>query len=197
MIILESSKKQNVIIVLLVIIIILLLFLIGFLFIKNNKFDDNQIDDVVNNETSVSEKDNEVIYPDWMQHILDSDIQSITLTRTFNINSESSSSVNVDLTKEDLESIFVKLKECNLIKFNTTGIGVPENQLVISYNYDKKNYNLEFYDSWVRVDEEDKQLMYLINKTNHTDNTGSNPGGIMFKFDNSYNGNIYNIYFEN
>ena len=197
MIILESSKKQNLIIVLLVIIIILLLFLIGFLFIKNNKFDDNQIDDVVNNETSVSEKDNEVIYPDWMQYILDSDIQSITLTRTFNINSESSSSVNVDLTKEDLESIFVKLKECNLIKFNTTGIGVPENQLVISYNYDKKNYNLEFYDSWVRVDEEDKQLMSLINKTNHTDNTGSNPGGIMFKFDNSYNGNIYNIYFEN
>ena len=198
----ESNKKQNIIIVLLSVIIVLLLCVIGFLVFDNNKFSNdkvnNSINSEVNNETNINDDSNEVEvnYPDWMKHILNSDIQSIKLTRTYNINSESPDSINVNLTKEDLENIFVKLKDYNLIKYNTTGIGVSENQLVISYNYNGKNYNLEFDDSSIRVDNIDGQLMTLLNNGNYTDNTGTNPGGIMFKFDDSYNGNMYDSYFQ-
>lgn len=197
----ESNKKQNIIIVLLSVIIVLLLCVIGFLVFDNNKFSNdkvnNSINSEVNNETNIDDsKEVEVNYLDWMKHILNSDIQSITLTRTYNINSESSNTVNVNLTKKDLENIFIKLKDYNLIKYNTTGIGVPENQLVISYNYNGKNYNLEFDDSSIRVDNIYGQLMTLLNNGNYTDNTGTNPGGIMFKFDDFYNENMYDSYFQ-
>ena len=198
----ESNKKQNIIIVLLSVIIVLLLCVIGFLVFDNNKFSNdkvnNSINSEVNNETNINDDSNEVEvnYPDWMKHILNSDIKSVTLTRTYNINSDSSNTSDVNLTNEDLENLFVKLKDYNLIKYNTTGIGVPENQLVISYDYNGKNYNLSFYDGSINVNNGDEKLINLFNNGNYTDNTGTNPGGIMFKFDDSYNGNMYDSYFQ-
>lgn len=199
----EGNKKQNVIIILLTVIIVLLLFLIGFILFGNNKFSDEKQDNTVNNETSINEEvnNNEVSYSNWMNHILDSDIQSITLTRNSDINSEKMNTIKINLTTEDLKTIFVKLNNYNLEKVMITGLGIPENQLDISYKYGEDTYKISIFDKYIITEfvgiNKDEQLMNLLNNSKYTDySDNSGTGGVIFMFDNSYNGSIYNSYFQ-
>lgn len=190
----DNDKKKNIIIIVLSLIIVLL---IGF--ILGSNFRDDETENNINDNQNVNENTNndEVSYSNWMDYILNSEIQSVTLIRNNEITLSEESRIN--LTKEDLKNIFVNFKNLELEKYKTTGIGVPVNELSVSYKVNNNIYNLVIADDTIFMrDNDDSKLIGLLDKVAVLEDNGLNDvdSGYVFRFKTSYNTNIYDSYFQ-
>lgn len=112
--------------------------------LSDNNSSNNQIENKVDEKVTKEEDIQEVSqYPEWMQYILDSDIESITIYKWMNetdkdYKENQNSLYTVEITKEELEEIFDSMKN---VEYKTVlGMGGVDDYIKIVYNSNNNHY---------------------------------------------------------
>lgn len=198
-----NEKGKNIVIMLLVAIVailstILVLVLTGNLDL-NNEGSNPTLDNNENAEQDDTEENFE--YANWMNYLLESDIQEIRVTRVRNVlfGDNIDYGKTVTLTKNDLEKIFRELNGYSMIKQYVDGLGGPAKDVFeLTYFVDGISYKFRIIYGVIVVGDLDSKLLEILNNNNYPirdenykDIYGSS---YIFRFDTTES--IYSIFDE-
>ena len=202
----ESGKGKNIVIVLLVAIVavlgtILVLASTGHLNLKgedsNPNLNSGESQEPNNNEESFE-------YANWMNYLLEADIQEIKVTRIRSLLTGDSVDYEktVSLKKTDLENLFRKLNDYSMIKQYVCGMGGPYKEAFeLTYLVDGISYKFVIRYGVIVIGGFDSKLLEILNSNNYPiqDETAKDiPGSsYIFRFDTTEDFySIFDEYFE-
>ena len=188
----EGSKEKNPILMIILTVVVVLgviVFLVLYLTGKINFGSKNPSSgtDVVENPTTKNE------LADWMNYLLEQETSEIKISRY--IDADNTKSIN--LTKEQLESIFTKMKDYSLVKYYSTSKTVSNDDLQISYTKNDVTYNFTLSGENINIgDDSDFVALFTesditIEDDGETSRDSENYNYILKNFDSS----IYDEYF--
>lgn len=171
----ENQNSNKVVIVLFMVIVAILavlcvLFATGTIEFKSNEVTNNtnNNNNQQNNNTSNGNANNN--YAEWMNYILKQNITNIEINRTRYVgDNEEDYDLTVNLTVEQLKSVFSKLMNYNLVKEYLQGSGFTYGDiLTISYSINGTNYDVELLNDVLSVSYVDDGLLTALENSNHT-----------------------------
>ena len=165
----------------------------------NNEGSNPTLDNNENAEQDDTEENFE--YANWMNYLLESDIQEIRVTRVRNVlfGDNIDYGKTVTLTKNDLEKIFRELNGYSMIKQYVDGLGGPAKDVFeLTYFVDGISYKFRIIYGVIVVGDLDSKLLEILNNNNYPirdenykDIYGSS---YIFRFDTTES--IYSIFDE-
>lgn len=201
----ENKNNKKSLYVIIAILCVLVLLLGGFIIydkvLKNNP-KQNETNNNTNQDNTPTEEEST---NNWMDYILNNEINSIELTYctddpTNELGIPTKKSINI--TKNDLNKIFDEMKKGTIYKNYSVGLGGPcMGKINIDYTTNKKQYNLNLI-LYQLIDPdftEDQKILSYLEDTNYTIKNYNNDINInnepyMFEYD--YNIEIVNKLIE-
>ena len=209
----KLDKKTNIVIIILVAIIIVILSVLCILFATNTISFNSKVNsniktksDTSSNKTNQTEttnttvsSENEKTWEDYLVscHILDA---KISRSRSKNLGDNIDVDKTISLTINDVNNIMKNLKNYNLIKSWSLGMGgYSRDKLVIDYEKNDSNYTFELINGIINVDKLDDTFKEILDsdKTNeiNTEYKDTETSFYYYNLDN-YSDTLFDSYFN-
>lgn len=185
----KNQKNNKILYGIIVILCCLVLVLVGYIVYdkvlekgtvineNNNEIiqdNDSKQDNNVTNPDNSNNNTNYDNYNNWMDYIMSTDINSIKLEYCVEDSSNEDEiplKKTLDISKKDLNRIFVEINKGKLVKNYYGGLGGPcMPSIDITYNTNKKQYNLDlFLYSFIDINDiKDQNILNHIQNSNYT-----------------------------
>ena len=209
----KLDKKTNIVIIILVAIIIVILSVLCILFATNTISFNSKVNsniktksDTSSNKTNQTEttnttvsSENEKTWEDYLVscHILDA---KISRSRSKDLGDNIDVDKTISLTINDVNNIMKNLKNYNLTKSWSLGMGgYSRDKLVIDYEKNDSNYTFELINGTINVDKLDDTFKEILDsdKTNeiNTEYKDTETSFYYYNLDN-YSDNLFDSYFN-
>ncbi len=137
---------------------------------------------------------NEVVLADWMNYLLDQKPTEVKINRL--IDADNTKSVNI--TTEQLKSLFTKMKDYSLVKYYSTSRSVANDELQVTYVKDDVTYNFTLSGENITIgDDSNLKTLFENGATDVEDDGQTSRDSEDFNYIiKNINGNIYDEYFS-
>jgi len=142
---------------------------------------------------TVTEPTNEVVLANWMNYLLDQKPTEIKINRM--IDADNTKSVNI--TTEQLKSLFTKMKDYSLVKYYSTARSVSNDELQVTYTKDDVNYSFTLSGENITIgDDSSLKTLFENGATDVEDDGQTSRESEDFNYIlKNFNSNIYDEYF--